>query len=86
MTMPAAATAPATVAAVAPRRRDRRWPPTVPLVIVVVLVLCALFAPVLAPRSPVEGSLGERLIPPDRHGGLAARPSRSAPTGTAATC
>jgi len=26
--------------------------------------VCALGAPVLAPRSPVEGSLGERLIPP----------------------
>jgi peptide/nickel transport system permease protein len=47
-----------------PRRRDRRWPPLVPLVIVGALVACALLAPVLAPRSPVEGSLGERLIPP----------------------
>ena len=28
------------------------------------LVLCALLAPVLAPHSPVEGSLGERLAPP----------------------
>jgi peptide/nickel transport system permease protein len=45
-------------------RRDRRWPPMVPLVIVVGLVVCALGAPLLAPRSPVEGSLGERLIPP----------------------
>jgi peptide/nickel transport system permease protein len=33
-------------------------------VIVTALVLCALGAPLLAPRSPVEGSLGERLIPP----------------------
>ena len=50
----------------APSRRfgDRRWPPLVPLVIVVALVLCALLAPVLAPHSPLEGSLGERLIPP----------------------
>ena len=45
-------------------RRDRRWPPSIPLVIVSLLVVCALGAPVLAPRSPVEGSLGERLIPP----------------------
>ena len=46
------------------RLRDRRWPPMVPLVIVAVLVLCGIFAPVLAPQSPVEGSLGDRLVPP----------------------
>jgi peptide/nickel transport system permease protein len=46
------------------RARDRRWPPTVPLAIVTLLVLCGLFAPLLAPHSPVEGSLGERLVPP----------------------
>jgi len=45
-------------------RRDRRWPPSIPLAIVSILIVCALGAPVLAPRSPVEGSLGERLIPP----------------------
>jgi len=50
--------------AVAPRRRDRRWPPTLPLAIVIVLVACGLFAPWLAPRSPLEGSLGERLAAP----------------------
>src|SRR5262249_44137497 len=50
--------------AVVPRRRDRRWPPLLPLVIVTVLVACGLFAPWLAPRSPVEGSLGERLAAP----------------------
>ena len=44
--------------------RDRRWPPLVPLVVVGVLVLCGIFAPLLAPQSPVEGSLGERLVPP----------------------
>ena len=38
--------------------------PCVPLAVVVALVLCALLAPVLAPHSPVEGSLGERLAPP----------------------
>jgi len=46
------------------RARDLRWPPTIPLVIVLLLVLCGLFAPLLAPHSPVEGSLGERLVPP----------------------
>jgi peptide/nickel transport system permease protein len=46
------------------RRRDRRWPPLLPLAIVVGLVLGGLLAPWLAPRSPVEGSLGERLAAP----------------------
>jgi peptide/nickel transport system permease protein len=46
------------------RRRDRRWPPIVPLVIVTVLVLAGLLAPWLAPHSPLEGSLGQRLVPP----------------------
>ena len=65
-----------TLAVSLPRRRD--WPPLVPLVVVLALVICAIFAPWLAPRSPVEGSLGERLIEPfgradhllgtDRHG------------------
>jgi peptide/nickel transport system permease protein len=36
----------------------------VPLAVVLALVVCALFAPLLAPRSPVEGSLGVRLIAP----------------------
>src|SRR4029077_17979071 len=46
------------------RARDRRWPPAVPLTVVALLLLCALFAPLLAPHSPLEGSLGERLAPP----------------------
>src|SRR4029077_7087729 len=46
------------------RARDRRWPPVVPLAVVAALLLCALLAPVLAPHSPLEGSLGERLAPP----------------------
>jgi peptide/nickel transport system permease protein len=46
------------------RGADRRWPPTVPLAIAITLVLAGLLAPVLAPHSPVEGSLGERLVPP----------------------
>src|SRR5712691_9996761 len=63
MSVPAAVTTEPR-AEIAPGRRDRRWPPAIPLVIVVGLVVCAVFAPLLAPRSPVEGSLGERLIPP----------------------
>ena len=62
MTTESAATVAET--AVVTQRRDRRWPPLVPLAIVVGLVLCAILAPVLSPHSPLEGSLGERLAPP----------------------
>jgi peptide/nickel transport system permease protein len=44
--------------------RDRRWPPLVPLVIVGLFVACALFSPLLAPQSPIEGTLTDRLKPP----------------------
>ena len=72
MSTPSAVSAPAVAL---PRRRDRRWPPTVPLAIVSLLVLCALAAPLLAPCSPVEGSLGERLVPPlGMEGSSAAHP------------
>jgi peptide/nickel transport system permease protein len=62
MTTESAVAAP--IPAIVPRRRDRRWPPSIPLAIVAGLVLCAVFAPFLAPQSPVEGSLGDRLVPP----------------------
>ena len=39
-------------------------PPLLPLLVVGLLVFCAIFAPLLAPHSPIEGSLGKRLIPP----------------------
>jgi peptide/nickel transport system permease protein len=42
----------------------RGLPPLLPLLVVGLLVFCALFAPLLAPHSPTEGSLGKRLIPP----------------------
>ena len=51
-------------AATARRPRDRRWPPTAPLAIVALLVVCAVLAPLLTPHSPLDGSLGERLAPP----------------------
>jgi peptide/nickel transport system permease protein len=44
--------------------RDRRWPPLVPLFIVGLFVACALFSPLLAPQSPIEGTLTDRLRPP----------------------
>jgi peptide/nickel transport system permease protein len=64
VTLPSVTATAADVAAAAPRRRDRRSPPAIPLVIVSLLVVCAVFAPWLAPHSPVEGSLGARLKPP----------------------
>ena len=64
MNGPAAASTADVALAAAPRAPDRRWPPVVPLVIVATLVFCALFAPLLTPHSPLEGSLGERLAPP----------------------
>ena len=42
----------------------RGLPPLLPLLVVGLLVFCALFAPLLAPHSPIEGSLGKRLTPP----------------------
>jgi peptide/nickel transport system permease protein len=44
--------------------RGQGWPPVVPLVIVGLFVACALFAPLLAPQSPIEGTLTDRLRPP----------------------
>jgi peptide/nickel transport system permease protein len=54
--------APEATFSVAPRTGD--WPPRVPLVIVGVFVACAVFAPLLAPHSPIEGTLTDRLRPP----------------------
>jgi peptide/nickel transport system permease protein len=44
--------------------RGRGWPPVVPLAIVGLFVACALFAPLLAPQSAIEGTLTDRLRPP----------------------
>ena len=64
MSRPEVAAEAAAEAAHARRARDRRWPPAVPLAIVVALVFCAILAPLLSPHSPLEGSLGDRLVPP----------------------
>jgi peptide/nickel transport system permease protein len=42
----------------------RRWPPLVPLMVVGLFVACAIFASFIAPRSPIEGTLTDRLKPP----------------------
>lgn len=44
--------------------RERRWPPIVPLMVVVVFIFCAAFARFIAPHSPFEGTPMKRLIPP----------------------
>ena len=44
--------------------QTRGLPPLLPLLVVGLLVFCAILAPLLAPHSPIEGSLGKRLIPP----------------------
>ena len=38
--------------------------PVLPLLIVVVFAACAIFAPFLAPHSPIEGELAKRYLPP----------------------
>ena len=42
----------------------RRWLNLIPMAILAVLVLCAIFAPQIAPRSPWEGRLSTRLAAP----------------------
>jgi hypothetical protein len=44
--------------------QERRLPPLLPLLVAILLVFCVIFAPLIAPHSPVEGSLGKRLRPP----------------------
>ena len=52
------------VSTIRPTWKERQLPPMLPLLVVAVLLFCAIFAPLLAPHSPVEGSLGKRLLPP----------------------
>jgi peptide/nickel transport system permease protein len=44
--------------------RKRRLPPVVPLLIVIIFILCAFLATIIAPHSPVEGMILDRLLPP----------------------
>jgi peptide/nickel transport system permease protein len=44
--------------------RSRDWPPLLPVFIVGLLAACALLAPIIAPHSPVDGTLVARLKPP----------------------
>jgi peptide/nickel transport system permease protein len=46
------------------RRLVRRWPWLPILIILFVLVIPALFAPLLSPYDPLRGTLADRLLPP----------------------
>ena len=53
-------------AAAALRKRERRWRPipAVPIAILIALCLIAVLAPWIAPYPPLQGSLGDKLLPP----------------------
>jgi len=44
--------------------RQGNLPLILPSLIIVIFIFCAVFAPLLSPHSPVEGSLSKRLLPP----------------------
>jgi peptide/nickel transport system permease protein len=44
--------------------KQHRLPPAVPLLIVVIFLICAVFAGVLAPHPQNQGELAKRLLPP----------------------
>ena len=50
--------------AIASRRRWPRLVPGVPIVLLVLLCAIALLAPWIAPYPPLQGSLGDKLLPP----------------------
>lgn len=47
-----------------PRRRMPRFVPALPAAILLVLCLVAILAPWIAPYPPLQGSLGDKLLPP----------------------
>jgi peptide/nickel transport system permease protein len=46
------------------RGRERRRVPWIPIVIITIMVAMALFAPLLAPYSPIDQTLRDKLLPP----------------------
>jgi peptide/nickel transport system permease protein len=46
------------------RGRERRRVPWIPIVIITIMLAMALFAPLLAPHSPIEQTLRDKLLPP----------------------
>jgi len=41
-----------------------RNPPWIPVIIISIMVLMAVFAPLLAPHSPIDQTLRDKLLPP----------------------
>jgi ABC-type dipeptide/oligopeptide/nickel transport system permease subunit len=50
--------------AIAPQRRWPRVVPAVPIALLLLLCAIALLAPWIAPYPPLQGSLGDKLLPP----------------------
>ena len=50
--------------AIAPRRRWPRLVPAAPIALLILLCAVALLAPLIAPYPPLQGSLGDKLLPP----------------------
>jgi peptide/nickel transport system permease protein len=46
------------------RGRERQHAPWIPIVIITIMLAMALFAPLLAPYSPIEQTLRDKLLPP----------------------
>ena len=55
--------APSTNPFVAGFQAFRRWP-VIPVAIVLILVIVALFAELVAPHDPLDGELSDRNVPP----------------------
>ena len=58
--------------------------PWMPIVIIAMIVVMAVFAPLLAPYSPIDQTLRDKLLPPAWMR-AAATSTSSAPTPSAAT-
>jgi peptide/nickel transport system permease protein len=46
------------------RGRERRRVPWIPIILITIMLAMALFAPLLAPHSPIEQTLRDKLLPP----------------------
>jgi len=44
-------------------RETRRWP-VIPAFILIMMLIAAVFAPLIAPHNPIDGVLTERILPP----------------------
>src|SRR3954471_7085850 len=46
------------------RGRERRRVPWIPIIVITIMLAMALFAPLLAPHSPIDQTLRDKLLPP----------------------